>query len=194
MRQIDPSGTSSLNSFLVLGGSSAIGAAAIQLIRDTLPSATILTTSSAQHHERLKSLGATKCFERSAQGDVSAIRKATPGGLGVEAILDTVGAAAGQPSVFDAFRPDGSKKYSQVITGANIQVPEGVNGVEVFGRAVLGTKNGWRTMSVLGEMVQNGTYKTPTSVETVGKGLESISPALDRLQKGTSGLKYVVAL
>ena len=75
---LDPTGSSSLKSVLVLGGSSAVGAAAIQLLRLALPSAMILATSSANHHAHLVSLGATKCFERSAQEDTSAVKAATP--------------------------------------------------------------------------------------------------------------------
>jgi hypothetical protein len=70
--------SNSLKSVLVLGGSSVVGSGAVQLLRQALPHAIILTTSSAQHHAHLLSLGATKCFERSVQENPSALLAATP--------------------------------------------------------------------------------------------------------------------
>jgi len=106
---LDPIDSSSLASILVLGGSSGVGSSAIQLLRPALPSATILTTSSAKHHDHLVSLGADKCFERFTQDDTSTIKAATLGGVGVDAILDPVQAGASQPSIFTAFNPTGPK-------------------------------------------------------------------------------------
>lgn len=179
---------------LVLGGSSAIGAAAIQLLRLANPSATILTTSSAKHHDHLSSLGATKCFERSAQENPSIIKAATPDGVGVDGILDAVTAAAGQPAVFSALNPAGPRIYSQVVTGQNPQVPEGVNATQVFGRKILGAKGGMTAMPALAGLIANGKYKLPVAVETVGKGLDSIESGLNKLMKGVSGSKFVVSV
>jgi len=191
---LDPTGSSSLKSILVLGGSSGVGAAAIQLLRLALPSATILTTSSAKHHAHLVSLGATKCFERSAQEDTSAIKAATPGGSGVDAILDAVTAAASQPAVFTALNPTGPNIYSQVVTGQNVEVPKGVNLTAVFGRQIFNAKGGMTAMPGLANLVQSGKYKVPIKVEVLGKGFDTIGQGLDKLMKGASGTKYVVSL
>jgi NADPH:quinone reductase-like Zn-dependent oxidoreductase len=164
---LDPTGSSSLKSILVLGGSSAVGAAAIQLLRLALPSATILTTSSAKHHAHLVSLGATKCFERSAQEDTSAIKAATPGGSGVDAILDAVTAAASQPAVFTALNPNGPKTYSQVATGENVEVPEGINSTVVFGRQIFDAKGGMTAMPGLASLVESEKYRLPVQVEVL---------------------------
>lgn len=96
---IDATNSHSPQSVLVLGGSSAVGAAAIQLLRLVLSTAAIFTTSSPKHHSHLISLGATRCFARE---DVSDVKAMTPSGEGVDAILDAVGAAASDPSVYDA--------------------------------------------------------------------------------------------
>ncbi|MCJ1386432.1 hypothetical protein MMC17_009558 [Xylographa soralifera] len=191
---LDSTGSSSLRSILVLGGSSGVGAAAIQLLRLALPSATILTTSSAKHHAHLVSFGATECFERSAHEDTSAIKAATPGGAGVDAILDAVTAAAKQPSVFTALNPTGPKTYSQVVNGENVEVPEGINSTAVFGRQIFGAKGGTTAMSGLAGLVQSGKYKLPVKVEVVGKGFDAIEQGLDKLMKGVSGTKYVVSV
>ena len=169
-----------------------MGAGSIQLLRIARPSATILTTASSKHHTRLIALGADKCFERSVNASI--IKAATPDQTGVDAILDAVGAAAAAPFIFDTFSPTGPKKYSQVMTGAEAKVPEGVSSTTVFGRQVLATKGGTKIMPVLASLINSGKFKVPTDVEIVGHGLDSIAPALERLQKGTSGLKLVVTL
>lgn len=192
---LDPTGTSEhrLKSILVLGGSSGVGAAAIQYLRLALPDATILTTSSAQHHERLVSLGATKAFERTAE--IADIKAATPDGAGVDAILDAVAAAGSQPSIFDALNPSGPKLYSQVMTGQNITAPEGVKATVVFCRQTFGTKGGLTVMPALAQLVESGKFQLPTKVEVIGKGFDAIQPGLDRLMKGgVSGNKFVVSI
>ena len=189
---LDPTGSSSLRSILVLGGSSSVGAAAIQLLRLALPSATILTTSSTSHHAHLISLGATACFERSAQDDTSAIRAATPGGSGVDAILDAVTAAAKQPAVCNVLNATGPKLYSQVITGENVEVPEGIDSTAITVQDFFGTKGGQAAMPSLAGLVQDGKYKLPIPVDVIGKGFETIEKGLDMLMKGVSGTKYVV--
>ncbi|KAJ5604966.1 hypothetical protein N7510_010120 [Penicillium lagena] len=194
---LDPDSVSKykLESILVLGGSSGIGAAAIQYLRLALPGATILTTSSKQHHKRLLFLGATQCFERSAQEDTAAMTAATPGSAGVDAILDVVGAAAHQPAVFTALNPGGSQLYSQVVTGQNVNVPHGVNGTAVFGRQIFGTNGGQAVLQGLVRLFESGQFKLPTNVEVVGKGFEAIQPSLERLMKdGVSGNKFVVSV
>jgi NADPH:quinone reductase-like Zn-dependent oxidoreductase len=183
-----------LKSILVLGGSSGVGAAAIQLLRLALPSAIILTTSSAKHHAHLLSLGATKCFERSAQDDTSAIKAASPGGSGVDAILDTLSAAASQPAVFTALNSTGPKIYSQVVTGANVEVPEGIKSTVIFGRQIFDAKGGMTAMPGLASLIENEKYKLPFKVEVIGKGFDTIEQGLDKLMKGVSGTKYVVSL
>ena len=191
---LDSTDSSSLKSILVLGGSSNVGAAAIQLLRLALPSASILTTSSAEHHAHLISLGATKCFDRSAQEDTSSIKAATPGDSGVDAILDAVTAAATQPAVFTALNPKGPKIYAHVVTGQNVEVPEGVESTGIFGQQILGAKGGTKAMPGLASLVQSGKYKLPVKVEVLGKGFNAIEPGLDKLMKGVSGTKYVVSL
>ena len=191
---LDSTGSSSLQSVLVLGGSSNVGAAAIQLLRLALPSATILTTSSAQHHAHLASLGATKCFDRSAQEDTSSIKAATPDGSGVDAILDAVAAAATQPAVFTALNPKGAKIYAQPVTGQDVEIPEGVESTGIFGQQIFSTEGGMNALPGLADLVQSGKYKLPAKVEVLGTGFSTIESGLDKLMKGASGSKYVVSL
>jgi NADPH:quinone reductase-like Zn-dependent oxidoreductase len=194
---LDPTGTSEykLESILVLGGSSGIGAAAIQYLRLALPDATILTTSSGKHHERLLSMGATRCFERHAQDDPTDIRSSTSHGAGVDAIIDPVAAAANQPAVFAALNPNGPQLYSQIVTGQNVTVPEGVKASVLFGRQIFGTKGGMAVLQGLSELLEGGKFQLPAGVEVVGNDFEAIQPALERLMRGgVSGNKYVVSV
>lgn len=194
---IDPVGKREykLNSVLVLGGSSGIGAMAIQYLRLALPEATILTTSSKQHHEHLLSLGANQCFERFAQDDPTDIRAATARGAGVDAILDAVGAAGNQPAVFAALSPSGARLYSQVMTGVDITVPETVSATVVFARQIFGTSGGEALIPGLARLFASGQFRLPMGVDVVGRGFEAIQPALDRLMReGVSGRKFVVSV
>ena len=194
---LDPSSTSEhrLGSILVLGGSSGIGAAAIQFLRLALPETIILATSSVQHHPHLLSLGATKCLERSAQDEPTEIKAVTPDRAGVDAILDPVTAAANQPTIFSALNSSGPKLYSQVVTGQNVKVPDGVNATTIFGRQIFGTKKGLAVMPELAGLLESGKFQLPTNVEVVGKGFEAIQPGLERLMKGgVSGNKYIVSI
>jgi NADPH:quinone reductase-like Zn-dependent oxidoreductase len=102
------------SSVLVLGGSSALGAAAIQILRLAVPDCTILTTSSPKHHSHIKTLGADGTFDRNSASLITDVKLASPGSRGVDAILDVVGAGSTQRYIFEAFDANGPKKYAQV--------------------------------------------------------------------------------
>ncbi|KAL9112836.1 MAG: hypothetical protein Q9227_002913 [Pyrenula ochraceoflavens] len=183
-------------SVLVIGGSSAIGASAIQLLRLALgPTVTIIATASATHHAHLRSLGATACLERAAQADGKALRAVTPGEFGVDAILDAVGAAVEQPEIFGALKEGGLKMYAAPVTGREeLKAPEGVRTKRVFGRAVFGMEGGKGAMQWLAQMLEDGIFKVPCAVEVAGKGLEGIEKGLRMLMEGVSGKKLVVSM
>ncbi|RYP04525.1 hypothetical protein DL764_004387 [Monosporascus ibericus] len=188
-------GNSSSNqpqSILVLGGSSAVGAAAIQLLRMALPSAFIVATSSEAHHARLRSLGATACLERAAQRDSAALKATTPGGAGFDAVLDAVGAGVEAPEVYDAFRADGPKLYSLVVTRPDAKVPHGLQATLVGGQDMLDVEP--NAMAYLVKLVEEGKYKLPVKIEVVGKGFQAVEKGLERFPFAVSGAKLVVAL
>lgn len=183
----------SFGSVLVLGGSSAVGAAAIQLLRMALPGATILTTSSIRHHSHLISLGATKCFDRSVQ--VQELIASTQNSLGVDGILDAVGAAADEPSIFEFLNPSGPRLYSQVLTGKTVRIPNGVRSkAEIAARQLFTLPGGMIVMSAPADLLHSGRYKLPVKVEVVGTGLDSIPHGLDILKNGVSGTKCVISM
>ncbi|KAJ5127181.1 hypothetical protein N7448_007960 [Penicillium atrosanguineum] len=122
-------------------------------------------------------------------------RAATPDSAGVYSILDPVAAAANQPTVFTAFDSSGPLLYSQVITGQEVTVPEGVSATVLFGRQVLGTEGGLGVLPGLPNLIENGQFKLPIDVKIVGEGFRAIQSGLDKLMKGgVSGTKYVVRI
>ncbi|KAI9659693.1 MAG: hypothetical protein M1831_003591 [Alyxoria varia] len=186
------------HSVLVLGGSSGVGSSAIQLLRHSLgPSIPIIATSSPQHHTRLtQDLGASHAFSQSSATLVEDIKAATPGGKGVDVIIDTVGAAAkGQEGIWDVLDEDGRREFSEVFTGPQAQVPEGVEKKSAYGRMVFGEPGGKENgMDVLADMVEEGVFKVPLELESVGGGFEGIAGGLEKLKMGVSGKKLVVSV
>jgi len=119
------------SSVLILGGSSALGAATIQLLRLAVPDCTILVTSSPKNHRHItKTLGANRAFDRNSASLAMDVKAASPGSRGVDAIIDTVGAGSTQGNIFGAFDSNGPKRYAHVWTGdEEIDVPSGVDSV-----------------------------------------------------------------
>ena len=181
-------------SVLVLGGSSAVGASAIQLLGLALRSATILATSSVQHHAHLVSLGASKAFDQKSSTLVANIKSATPNGRGVDMIIDAVNSGATETAIFDTLCADGPKEYTDVLTGAQFDTPEGVKRYPTLGFRTFASPGGANAMSALSELVSEGKYKVPVKVITVGTGFEVIAKGLEELKAGVSGTKLVVAI
>lgn len=186
----------SLRSVLVIGGGSGVGASAIQLLRIAAPSLQIVTTASLSHHSQLISLGATTCVDRATSDIVGAVKAASTGGLGVDAILDAVGGAGNesQPHLFETLRADGPRLYSAVFTGSQLSIPTGVEAVTSSGRQTFDVVGGKSAMSALAKLTRDGEFKPPLKIEIVGKGLESVGGGLEKLKSGVSRTKLVVTL
>ncbi len=206
---IPPPSPPNIRSVLVLGGSSGVGACAIQLLKMALPDAVIISTNSPEHNKKLVELGAATCVDRnlSTEKVVEGVRKAAPEGKGVDAILDAVAGAQEDEGLFGVLRGDktGLRLYSYVATGReDVKVPNGVKSVEVFAHmmfmppppapSVLANMANSAAMGRLGEMVEEGKFKLPLEVEVVGRGLEDIAAGLEKLKGGVSGTKLVVSV
>ncbi|KAK4160438.1 chaperonin 10-like protein [Cladorrhinum sp. PSN259] len=192
-----PKQPAEITSVLVLGGSSGVGGSAVQLLRQALPDLVIITTNSPAHKEQVTKLGATAWVDRNLGSSqlVKAIKQASPDGKGVDAIIDAVaGAADENGAVFDAFRGEGPKLYSHVMTGTKINVPDGVKAATVFGRMAFQVDGGGAAMTKLVDLVDAGKFKLPLEIEVVGKGLDVIGGGLEKLKSGVSGKKLVVSL
>ncbi|OCK73858.1 putative quinone oxidoreductase [Lepidopterella palustris CBS 459.81] len=181
------------SSILVLGGSSATGAAAIQLLRKAYPSLPILATSSAKHHARLNDLGATSVVDYKSPSVVADIKATSPGAAGVDVIIDCVSAGASQTDISDVLDSARSKSYAAIITSVPVPVPEGVNKLDVSGWSIVDMQGGMQLIPSLTKLVEEGTYRVPLPVRVVGHGLEELPNVLDEV-KSVSGEKVVVTL
>ena len=183
------------SSILVLGGSSALGAATIQLLHLALPSCRILTTASPKHHKHIATLGAASAFDRNSTSLISEIKAATSKSQGVDAIIDTVGAGATERHIFEAFDSNGPRRYAQVWTGDDeIKVPSGVESIMWRSRQLSELQGGENIMQALQSLLEEGKYKLPLPVNNVGRGLEGLQKGLDLMRKGVSGEKLVATL
>lgn len=181
------------SSILVLGGSSATGAAAIQLLRTAYPSLHILATSSTKHHARLHDLGANEVIDYKSASVIADILSASPGAAGVDVIFDCVAAGSSQTDISDVLDPKGSKKYAAVVTGNPIAVPEGVTMLNVMAYDLLDVPGNEQLFPSLTKLVESGTYRVPLAVRVVGHGLEELPSVLDEV-KSVSGEKVVLTL
>ncbi|KAH7163586.1 putative alcohol dehydrogenase [Dactylonectria estremocensis] len=183
-------------SVLVLGGSSALGAATIQLLRLAVPNCKIFTTSSPRHHAHITStLGADRAFDRKSTSLVMDVRAESPGSLGVEAIIDAVGAGATEKHIFDTFDPNGPMRYAQVWTGDDeIEAPSSVDSVMFRGRDLSTMQGREHIMAALQQLLEDGKYGLPLPVKRVGDGFPALEEGLRLMRNGVSGEKLVVLI
>jgi threonine dehydrogenase-like Zn-dependent dehydrogenase len=184
------------SSVLVIGGSSALGAAVIQLLRLAVPDCTILATSSMKHHSHITAtLGANKAIDRNSVSLATDVKLASPGSRGVDAIVDAVGAGRTERHIFEAFDPKGPKKYAQVWTGDDeIEVPGGVVSVMFRGRDLPQLQGAQNVFLALQALLEEEKYKLPLPVHKVGDGFDMLEIGLDIMRKGVSGEKLVVVV
>ena len=184
------------SSVLILGGSSAVGAATIQLMRLSVPECKILVTSSPKHHARLiNDLGADMAFDRDSISLVADVKVTTSGSKGVDAIVDVVGAGSIQRHLFETLNPEGPRKYAQVWTGdGEIQAPAGVDSVLFRGRDLPRLPGNENIMRALQDLLEEGKYKLPLPLRRVGHGLEGLVDGLELMRRGVSGEKLVVTI
>lgn len=177
----------------MLGGSSASGAAAIQLLRMAYPSISILATASKKHHARLTDLGATYVADYKSASVVADLKAASPGAAGIDVIIDCVSSGASQTDISDVFDPSRSRRYAAVFTGVPVSVPEGVTLLQANGPDAFSGEGGKVLIPSLTKLVEEGMYRTPLPVRVVGHGLESLPDVMDEV-KTVSGEKAILTL
>ena len=109
-------------------------------------------------------------------------------------IIDVVASGASQTDIYDTLSADGPKEVGEVITGAQVQVPQGVKRTVADGRQIFETQGGRNAMTALARLLAEGRYKLPTRVQKVGNRFEAISKGMDLLSGGVSGTKLVVTV
>ncbi|KAJ4419128.1 hypothetical protein N0V82_005141 [Gnomoniopsis sp. IMI 355080] len=175
---------------LIWGGSSAAGSNAIQMAVGA--GYEVLTTCSPRNFEYVKSLGASKVFDRSRPTVTEDV---------VAELGDCAGIYMAAGSNAAACKVSAASKQKVLVVSSNPvapgDVPEGVEakftfgsgvGPEAFAETLPATFGGY-----LPEALANGVYKIAPPPRTVNrKGLDGIQEALDIMKAGVSAVKLVV--
>lgn len=184
--------SSSGKSVLVWGGSSSIGAVAIQLAAGA--GHKVVSIASKHNLDRLKELGADAAFDYKSSSVTDDIISALQG-TDFAGVCDCIGT----PDAAKAWAPIYQKlggRYGSVMPGAE-GLPEGIQGTSVFAPSVA-LDDKYVGDEVWAKWVpaalENGALKPLPPPIVVGKGLEIVQKGCDEQKKGVSFGKIVVEL
>ncbi|KAF2165501.1 hypothetical protein M409DRAFT_24353 [Zasmidium cellare ATCC 36951] len=175
---------------LVWGGSSSVGALAIQLA--TASGAKVISVASKHNLDFLKSLGAVEALDYNTPSIVDDA---------VTAIKSAGGDFAG---IYDAISTEASYKFvlpiAEKLGGTHVAVtlpapkelPSGVTAANVF--AVNKDVNGRLWEEYVTPALEQGKLKAVPEAFVVGKGLEYVQKGFDTNKAGVSAKKVVVEL
>ena len=183
--------------FLVWGGSSSVGTAAVQIA--TSLGFIVYAVASAHNHDYVKSLGATEVFDYNQSDVVKKIMSAAKAaGTDIKYAYDAIsehGSAPQSAAVLEGFGggklvltlpwPEDAKKPSNV-TVKNTGAFRIATDQQDFGRWLF---NDW-----LEKALTDKTFVPSPAIEKVEGGLASVQKALDQHAKGVSGKKLVIPL
>jgi NADPH:quinone reductase-like Zn-dependent oxidoreductase len=177
---------------LVYGGSSSFGGLSVQYLSQA--GYAVTTTSSPKHRDFVSQLGAVAVIDHTVAPDVL-VSKLVAGGP-----YDLVVDAISLPStVVQTARilaaQGGGKLYAMQPAFEPETLPDGVTRVfEPWPDCLYEKQNRdlqeWIVQNYLPQGLSSGAIK-PLSIEKVRGGLKGINEALDRLQRGVSGLRLV---
>lgn len=186
----NPSATN--KSVLVWGGSSSVGAVAIQLAVGA--GVKVVSVASKHNLEALKGLGATAAFDYNDPKVVDDIIAALEGTefAGVCDAIGTPEAAAAWAPVYEKL----GGRYGSVLP-ENESVPKGIQGGSVFAVSVAFDDKYigdvvWAQW--VPEALEKGTLKAVPEPLVVGKGLDAVQKGYDEQKKGVSFRKVVIEL
>ncbi|KAJ5573993.1 chaperonin 10-like protein [Penicillium hispanicum] len=177
---------------LVWGASSSMGALAVQAAK--LAGYTVYATASAQHHEYLQSLGATKVFDYKADDVQSQIVGAAKKD-GLKIRLAHLAAGSQQLAVDVVQELSGTEKAKLAIApqvAPDLKVPEGVEIAFVLPPDDPEQRNE-RFRWVFGGWLQEKLATSP-HIKVVEGGLEAANQAMEELKAGVSCTKLVLEL
>ncbi|RAR00653.1 GroES-like protein [Stemphylium lycopersici] len=190
MPSSNPSSTG--KSVLVWGGSSSVGAVAIQLAAGA--GVKVVTVASKHNLDSVKSLGATAAFDYKDPKCIDDIIAALEG-TEFAGVCDTIGT----PDAIAAWAPVYEKlggRYGSVLPGGEA-LPKGIQGDSIFAVSVaLADKYigdvVWAQW--VPEALEKGTLKAVPEPLVVGKGLDAVAKGYEVQKKGVSFRKVVVEL
>jgi NADPH:quinone reductase-like Zn-dependent oxidoreductase len=187
----DANPPSSGKSVLVWGGSSSVGATAIQLAAGA--GHKVVSVASARNIEKVKALGADAVFDYNSASVVDDIVAALKGS-NFAGVCDAIST----PNAVKAWAPVSKQlggRYASVLPIA--EVPEGIEGTGVFAPSVA-FDDKYIGDSVWAEWVpaalQKGTLKALPEPIVVKGGLESVQEGMNKQKAGVSFGKIVIEL
>jgi NADPH:quinone reductase-like Zn-dependent oxidoreductase len=182
---------------IVWGGSTGVGANAIQLARNA--GYRVVGTSSAHNFDFLRSLGATAVVDRSSRSAVAELIAA----VGDSPLAGTIAIGRGSlpPTVAVAARVPGSKRVvaSEPENVTRMRGPRsrhrGVRVSGIWGGTLKDNEVGAAIYEgFLPGALAAGTYRSAPTPLIFGEGLAAIPAGLERLRKGLSASKIVVTV
>lgn len=181
---------------LIWGGSSSVGATAIQLA--TASGVTVISTASSHNISFVKSLGAAHVFEHSSSSVVDDILSTIEGsGKEFAGVFDAISVKESYAALSALYGKlkTGVRKIATTLPPSDL--PEDVAAAWVFAVTVL-TQHKQVGEAVWGkyvpEALEKGVLKALPEPVVIGKGLESVQKGLDANKKGVSAKKVVVEL
>lgn len=183
---------SSGKSVLVWGGSSSVGATAIQLAAGA--GHKVVSIASSHNLEKVKSLGAAAVFDYKSSSVTDDIIAALQG-TEFAGVCDAIGT----PDAAEAWAPIYKKlggRYGSVMPDAK-GLPEGIEGTSVFAPSVAYADKYIGDVIFakwVPEALANGSLKALPEPKVIPGGLEGIQKGLEEQKKGVSFGKIVIEL
>jgi NADPH:quinone reductase-like Zn-dependent oxidoreductase len=178
---------------LVYGGSSSFGGLSVQYLSQA--GYTVITTFSPKHRDFVSKLGAASLINHTLEPD------ALVNGLVAEGPYDIVVDAISLPNTVAVTArvlaaQGGGKLYAMQPAFGPDTLPKEVTRVfEPWSDCLYDLKNRslreWVMQTYLPQGISGGAI-IPLPIEKIGGGLKAVNEALDRLQKGVSGLRLVL--
>ncbi|KAF2670373.1 GroES-like protein [Microthyrium microscopicum] len=177
---------------LVYGGSSSLGSLSVQYVAQA--GYEVVTTSSPRNMGWVSGLGATAVVDHTL-GDEETAKALIERGPYV-AVVDTISledTILVNKKVLDA---QGGGTLFGVAVSAEDKIPEGLTYESMSWPAILHEERNaglmsWSFHEYLEQALAKGKLITPP-IEKIGGGLKGVQVALDKLEKGVSGVKLVV--
>ena len=173
----------------IYGGSSSVGAAAIQLAKAA--GVFVVTVAGKSNHEYCRALGADHVLDYK-ETDWVEKAAAVMKGKTIAGAYDSIGTDSTSKSTAELLAQAGS---IGPVTSVS-PLPQGVKGEGVFGANVTLDETLARAIwsDFLGQALANGSFLPKPDPVIAGEGLESIQDGMDMQRKGVSARKVVVKI
>ena len=184
--------------FLVWGGASSVGSAAVQIARAA--GYKVYATASTRHHDYLKTLGASQVFDYGGENVVNnVVEAAKAAGDSINIGYDPIAEHGTSPLAASILQAFGGGKLCTVLPfPEDAQKPSNVTTHHTFAARVVGDQRDlgtWLFGEWLAESLVNGTIKPSPAIQIVEGGLEAgIEKALGLSKQGVSGKKLIVPI